>query len=485
MRHCLRLAAVFAALSLLWPATSAVAVPILQGSDPGEGCVMVGEKVASPVRVALGEPVQIRLTLQAECPPKSYRPADVIVGIDSSLSMTSDGKLTAAKQAATAFVNRTDLSVHRIGVLSFYGGVTEHSGLSQDAQALRDAIQDIGTRQGTNIAGAVDAAQARLASDGRADAHKVMILITDGSPNLPSPDPKTAATRSANSSKLTGTEIFTIGLGRDADQTLLRQMATDADHYYYSPSGAELTEVYDTIAVLVTDSVVRDVGLADDLAADVKLVDGSALPTAGVSGDVLEWSTDSLPQDGLTWVYQVLPQKVGTYATNDLAVATYRDADGTIRDFTFPVPVITVVSPTLDRLCDQPNGWTIMVHTFPDSVGISGSAYPGCNNRFDSGDWSDGIQHRVPELEYELTSLDDNRVLYRGTGIRGAGMVDQRLYIRVCDPPPYRLRLITKDLNGYTLCPNSPAERLITDRNFRPRSFQRTEVRMGLIRAPQ
>lgn len=485
MRHSLRLAAAVAVLSLSWTATSAVASPVRQGAEPGEGCVVTGEKVASPVRVALGDPVQIRLSLHADCPPKAFRPADLVISMDASLSMTSDGKLVAAKDAATAFVNRTDLSVHRIAIHSFYGGVTEHIGLSQDAQALRDAIQGIGTRQGTNMAGAVDSAHAALESDGRVDAHKVIMLITDGSPNLPSPDPKTAAIRSANSARLAGREIFTIGLGRDADQTLLRQMATDADHYYYSPSGAELTEVYNTIAVLVTDSVVRNIDLADDLSADVKLVNGSAVPPAAVTADVLEWSADSLPQDGLSWVYQVMPQKVGTYPTNDLAAATYRDADGTVREFTFQVPTITVVSPVLDRLCDQPNGWTIMVHSFPDTVGVSGGGYPGCNNRFDSGDWSTGTQYRVPDLEYELTSVEDNRVLYRGTGIRGAGMVDQRLYIRICDPPPYRLRLITRDLNGYALCPNSPPERLITIRHFRPTSFQRTEVRMGLIRAPQ
>jgi hypothetical protein len=61
-------------------------------------------------------------------------------------------------------------------------------------------------------------------------------------------------------------------------------------------------------------------------------------------------------------------------------------------------------------------------------------------------------------------------------------MVDQRLYIRVCDPPPYRLRLVTGDLAGYSLCPNSPTERIITLKDFRPRAFQRTEVRFGYIR---
>jgi uncharacterized protein YegL len=481
MPSALRPAVIAAVLVVVWPGLVAAA-PARQGGEPGVSCHITGEKVASPTRVMLGESVQIRLTLQAECPPKSYRPADIVLVIDKSLSMTSDGKIAAAKSAATSFVDRTDLTTHRIAVLGFYSSVTEEIGLSQDAQALRAAIQKMDTRQGTDISAAVDHAQNLLTTTGRPEAHKVILLITDGSPNLPSPDPKAAARRSANTAKLAQTELFTIGLGRDADGDLLQQVATDTQHYFYSPGGSDLEAVYNTIAILVTDSVVRNLSLSDDLTPDVKLVTGTAAPAAGVAGDVLTWQADVVPGDGLTWVYQVTPQKVGSYPTNEKATATYRDVDGQQREFTFPVPSITVVSPALDKLCDQANGWTIMVHSFPDSVGVSGSSYPGCNNRFDAGDWSDGTRYRMPDLEYEVTTVDDNRVLYRGKGVRGPGMVDQRLYVRVCEPPPYRIRLISKDLAGYALCPNSPAERLVQLKDFRPRNFQRTEVRFGYVR---
>jgi hypothetical protein len=464
-------------------AAPALAAPARQGGEPGATCTIVGDKLATPARVFLGEPVQIRLSLQANCPPALFRAADMVIAIDISLSMASDGKIQAAKNAAVAFVRETDLSIHRIGVIGFYSGVVERSGLSNNSAQLETAITGMDMRQGTNIAAAVDAAQTMLASTGRPDAHQVIILITDGSPNQPAPDPKTAAKRSAASAKLAGTEIYTIGLGGDADADLLKAVATDADHYKFSPGGTDLENVYKNIAIQLTDSVVRNVVLTDDLAADVKLVGGSAVPNAGVTGDVLDWKADALPSDPLTWVYQVMPQKVGTYATNDKAVASYRDADGVTREFTFPVPTITVLSPATDKLCDKPNGWTIMVHSFPDSVGVSGSRYPGCNNRFDSGDWTTATKYPVPDLEYELTTVDDGRLLYRGKGIHGPGMVDQRLYIRICDPPPYRLRLITRELNGYVLCPNSPMERIITKKDFRPLSFQRTEVRFGLVRA--
>jgi hypothetical protein len=121
-----------------------------------------------------------------------------------------------------------------------------------------------------------------------------------------------------------------------------------------------------------------------------------------------------------------------------------------------------------------------MVHSFPDSVGVSSTGVPGCNNRFDSGDWPLGSSRRLPNLEYELTDKDGN-VLFRGNGVPGAGRVDQWLYIRVCTPPPYTLRLLTEALDGYELCPNSPEEREITLRDFRPQVFQRTEELFGYM----
>ncbi len=99
------------------------------------------------------------------------------------------------------------------------------------------------------------------------------------------------------------------------------------------------------------------------------------------------------------------------------------------------------------------------------------------------GGAKDHTGNRLPPLEFELTDIEGQQVMYRrGRGVPGPGRVDQRLYIRVCEPPPYVLRLVTEDLDGYHLCPNSPELRLITERSFRPLAFQRTEVRFGLVR---
>jgi hypothetical protein len=132
--------------------------------------------------------------------------------------------------------------------------------------------------------------------------------------------------------------------------------------------------------------------------------------------------------------------------------------------------------------CNRPDAWTIMVHSFPDTVGKGNGDPTGCNILFDGGDWMEGTRYRLPDLTYELTDASGSKLLYRGTGAPGPGRVDQRLYFRVCEPPPYRLRLATSALNGYALCSNSPSPREITARNFRSPGLNRTELRFGFTR---
>jgi len=470
-------------VGLLFAAGSAAPGPA-HAASPGQGggCTVRVDKVASPARVRLGESVQVRLSLEPDCPPSTFRAGDAVLVIDRSMSMLSDGKIAAAKAAASAFVDATDLTANRIAVLGFNSDAQQYIGLSGDGPAIKQAINAIGIRTGTNIARAIDIAAALLKKDGRDDALPVIILITDGSPNQPAPDPELAAQRSANAAKLAGVHVFAIGLGESVDHGLMRSLASTPTDYYFSPSTAELEIVYRSIALQVGTFAARDLVVDDDLAANLLLVPGSISPDATQTGDVLRWSAGLVPTDGLTWVYNLTPTIAGTIPTNDRATATYRDIDGTPHTVDFPLPFVTVVDPRSQNFCDRPGGWTIMVHSFPDSVGISGAGVPGCNNNFDSGDWAEGTRYTLPPLEYELSSATSGELIYVGKGVPGPGRVDQRLYVRVCEPPPYRLRLVATDLGGYRLCVNSPAERTITLRDFRPTVFQRTEARYGYVR---
>jgi hypothetical protein len=177
----------------------------------------------------------------------------------------------------------------------------------------------------------------------------------------------------------------------------------------------------------------------------------------------------------------VTPTVAGTYPTNVRATGEYDSSETTRQTVTFPVPTITVLEPE-PPVCSLPQSWTVMVHSFPDATGVSSAERPGCNNNFDSGDWFGGTRMDLPNLSYELLDGDDGTLLFEGTSAPNAGRVDQWLYIRVCEPPPYVLSLVTTDLASYHPCHNSPLTRTITRRNFRPEAFHRTLERYGFVR---
>lgn len=460
-------------------ALGGLGAPGVRAQEPLQ-CTLTGTKTASPARIRLGETVQVRLSLSATCPPAQYRSADIVVAIDTSLSMSSLGKLQAAQQAARRFTDSLDFSLQRMAVLSFYGVGRMLIGLSTDPVAIKAAIDALPVDRGTDIANAIDVAQEELSRNGRTDARPVIILITDGAPNEPASGPEQAAILSANGAKVAGTVIYTIGLGSGAAETLLKQIASGPDHYFFAPGNDDLTAIYEQIALVVANYTVRNVGLSDDLAALMPFVAGSGAPAPAVAADVLNWGIDPLTEAPVELVYEIKPTKVGTYPAADRTAARYVDLDGVTREFVFAQPLVEVLDPP--NACGDGRGWSINVHSFPDSVGVSSVRTQGCNLRFDAGDWATGTAYRLPPLEYVLTDGTGTKELFRGAAVQGPGRVDQYLPIRVCQPPPYKLRLVTTELNGFQLCPNAWRERTITLRDFRPVNFRNTLERYGFVR---
>ena len=73
-----------------------------------------------------------------------------------------------------------------------------------------------------------------------------IILLSDGA-NSAGRDPLNAA----NEAKAVGIQIFTIGLGSDVDANQLLQIASSPSHYFFAPTPADLTSIYQTLAEVV------------------------------------------------------------------------------------------------------------------------------------------------------------------------------------------------------------------------------------------
>ncbi len=113
--------------------------------------------------------------------------SDIVLVIDRSGSMGSNGRMTAAKEAATKFVNAMLNDVNdtktRIALVSFSNNVTVHNSASPfftaaDKQSLLDAIDGLSASGGTHIQAGIRQAAALLAAS-MADEQN-MVLLGDG-----------------------------------------------------------------------------------------------------------------------------------------------------------------------------------------------------------------------------------------------------------------------------------------------------------------
>lgn len=191
------------------------------------------------------------------CVPKD-RPRDVVLLLDASSSMREAtpgderSKIEAAREAAGQFLDALDLvrpdrpdGIDRASIVSFNAQASTHAGLTADAAALDRALADVSTVEGTRIDYGLEAATAALA-ERRSEALPVVVLLSDGLQNG-SADPVRDASETLRRS-VPEVEVFTIGLGTEIDEALLRDLATAADGYYESPSSEDLEAIYAAIS---------------------------------------------------------------------------------------------------------------------------------------------------------------------------------------------------------------------------------------------
>ncbi|HXK37665.1 MAG TPA: vWA domain-containing protein [Candidatus Paceibacterota bacterium] len=194
-------------------------------------------------------------------------PVDVILVLDRSGSMASDGKnppqpLSMAKSAAEDFVAQLSAE-DQAGYISFATEVTSpiDQPLTKDLLRVSGAIAgtDILTTglQYTNIAAALNAARDEFSTQRKREmARQAVVMLTDGAPTDPknpaNPQdteyPISLANDAAKDLKAKGVTLYTIGLGSDVNVDFLKGVASYPEYYYAAPSGSELGKVYKQIA---------------------------------------------------------------------------------------------------------------------------------------------------------------------------------------------------------------------------------------------
>jgi len=148
----------------------------------GPGSISLDKK-ETPVEGTNGQ-WEIKLTVTGVDGEKT---SDIVLVIDRSGSMGSNGRMAAAKEAATKFVNALLNDVNdtktRIALVSFSNNVTVHNSASPfftaaDKQTLLNAINGLSASGGTHIQSGIRQAAALLAAS-MADEQN-MVLLGDG-----------------------------------------------------------------------------------------------------------------------------------------------------------------------------------------------------------------------------------------------------------------------------------------------------------------
>lgn len=177
-------------------------------------------------------------------------PVDAVLVLDRSGSMgfDSDGdgdtKLQEVKSASKGFVDRLTSS-DRAGLVSFDGEtpVTVDQSLTSDFAAVKSAIDVLSPGGGTNVGGGVDAGHGELTTNGRSQATPVLVVLSNGHSNV-----GPSAVTEAQEAKDAGIRVITIAFGSGADETTLKEMASEPkDENFFTAEGSTIDDIFNTI----------------------------------------------------------------------------------------------------------------------------------------------------------------------------------------------------------------------------------------------
>lgn len=193
----------------------------------------------------------------------SEQTVDVALVIDTSNSMlepTTPGgvrKLDAAIDAGLNFLDNLklppDQSQDQVTVVWFNGSSGIEIPLTGDKAAIQAALERLPLRQApnTHIDQGLQSAYDELTSARhRATSNRAIILLTDGRQDLTVGN--AAVLSIADQAKAARISIWTIGLGMEVDQDLLRRVASKPEYFYLAPNAEDLEIIYREIAEVVS-----------------------------------------------------------------------------------------------------------------------------------------------------------------------------------------------------------------------------------------
>ena len=205
---------------------------------------------ASPTATPVPRPIYLPDLSRGRC-AASRRPLEVVLLMDTSLSMTGE-KLAAAQKAATTFTGLLNLRAggDQAAVISFDGAARLIRRLTTSRSGILAGLAELKPATGTRIDLGLQAARTELSSARvRTGADKVILLLTDGLPTAGTAD---EASEAASAARRLGIDLWAVGLGGDADPAFLRQLTGSAGRVRVAPGARDLEAVFKQVAGALT-----------------------------------------------------------------------------------------------------------------------------------------------------------------------------------------------------------------------------------------
>jgi len=192
-------------------------------------------------------------------PARAVTLTDVVIAFDGSGSI-SHADFNAQTQAIhTAISNQVAAprdGTYGLGLVQFgsaaqvvatYGTLTDANFAFGYQNPILGAIQAFGE---TNTGGAIDLAQSMLPTN--STARQVIVLITDGNPNVGSPNGVQYALDQAAEAKSAGIEVFVIGVGGLYSPATLESISSGAGYFSQTSSFVGAANLSQTLLMVLT-----------------------------------------------------------------------------------------------------------------------------------------------------------------------------------------------------------------------------------------
>lgn len=259
-----------------------------------------------------GESIAVNLTMIPQAPVRPIEDRDVVLAIDrsSSMGMGPGSPLRESVRAAENFVRSLSERL-AVGIVAFdeQADVLCPPGTGKD-RALR-ALRAIRGGGGTRIDLALDACREAL-REGRTEVDKTIILLSDGGSALD--EARRAAERIA--AEFANVTILCIGFGSAIDEEVMKALATSPDHYIHIKEVKHISEVFGTLAAVVSGQAMTSAVINEGVWAPrpFRLQSiGGLHPTdvIGTRPTRVEWAAPVMAASPMRVSYNLLPECPG------------------------------------------------------------------------------------------------------------------------------------------------------------------------------